>query len=404
MKSPLLLVVALTFLGVSVTAQSHPGKFLRCNRPLRSASLDLATGMVTRGPAARDRSGTTIADFTNLDVSSFVGVDTGGGACEWIDAGTKGFAGNASELITEIAIAYCSTVADQNSGGVGSAVMLGFYEGYTVGGPAPTTAVALMNLTGLPGHTADTSYIAVILGSSGQSCYVLEIDLGACISFADGPIGYSWRFMDLGTSSIEAGTYPFLSCVQSCSGMGPDGQGMIDSVDKYCPPGSQPSTFSFGTTPWGSYFTSIAMDIREAADAEAVATSWNGEGINSDVLSAGAIVLGSGWENAITLGHAHGGSGPTNIKVRTSCVNGPNLTSPTGHPFELLTAGPLSLLRTDSHNGTVADYEPDFPVPHDLSLVGLPWAAQGTVVGGGRADLTTARCGVVGSIDAIADP
>ena len=51
-----------------------------------------------------------------------------------------------------------------------------------------------------------------------------------------------------------------------------------------------------------------------------------------------------------------------------------------------------------------ADYEPDFAVPCDSALVGLPWAAQGTVVGGRRIDLTTARCGVVGSVDFVADP
>jgi len=56
------------------------------------------------------------------------------------------------------------------------------------------------------------------------------------------------------------------------------------------------------------------------------------------------------------------------------------------------------------HDGSSADFEPDFSIPCDASLLGLTWAAQGTVLGGGRADLTSARCGVVGSIDVVADP
>jgi len=74
------------------------------------------------------------------------------------------------------------------------------------------------------------------------------------------------------------------------------------------------------------------------------------------------------------------------------------------HPFELLVAGPVLFTSTDVHDGATADHEPDFAVPNDPSLLGLPWAAQGTVVGGGRIDMTSARCGVVGSIDAVADP
>jgi hypothetical protein len=88
--------------------------------------------------------------------------------------------------------------------------------------------------------------------------------------------------------------------------------------------------------------------------------------------------------------------------VRASCVNGPNTSSPTGHPIEILTTGPLSLTLADAHDGTSTSYAP-FAVPCDITLVGLAWAAQGTVLGGGRADLTSARCGVVGSVDLWSD-
>ena len=396
-KKSLFLAGAALAIGVSAGAQSQSGKvFARYNKPLKSASLDLATGTVTRGTAAHNRAGTTVADFSNIDLGGFIGVDTGGGACEWIDAGTKGVIPNASDLMNNVVFAYCSVIADPASGGPGGSVLMGFFEGYTAGGPAPTTAVALFNLTGLPGHTGNSSFIALVNGAGGATCYFLNLIFANCISFADGNIGYSWGFADLGTTSVLAATFPFLSCVQSCSGTGPDTQGMVDTIDQYCPPGGAVNTFSFGTTAFGSYFTSISMDVREVADATAVATSWNSQGINTDVLSSNTIRIGANWQVNITLGHAHGVSGPTNVKVRGTCINGPNLTSPTGHPVEVLTSGPISLTLADAHNGTVTSYNP-FSVPCDITLVGLGWAAQGTVVGGGRADLSNARCGTVGT-------
>ena len=171
-------------------------------------------------------------------------------------------------------------------------------------------------------------------------------------------------------------------------------------TQKGAPPGSP----SFGTTPQGSYFSSISMDIREVRDAEAIAVSFDSQNINTDDLDATAITIGRNWQVNIRIaGPSHGATGFTNVKVRTNCVNGPNLTSPTGHPVEVLTSGPLALTLADPHNGSVTSYNP-FPVPCDITLVGLLWAAQGTVVGGGRADLTDARCGIVGSVNNNADP
>jgi len=385
-RAPILFSIALFAVHSAASSQA---RVLPVQQPVRSARLDLATGTVTMEPSVRSRAGSTIADFTNLDGNA-IGVAPGGGACEWIDAALKGTGaaqpGNASDLMTDFTFAYCSAI--QNS-----TTLIGFYEGYTVGGPAPTTAVALFNLA-LPSHTANGSFNA-----GGISCFFVNVNLPSCIAFADGPIGYSWRFTDLGTTNFLAGTAPFLGCVQSCSGPGPDGQGLVNSMDSYCPPGGPAMTFSFGA----SFNTSISMQIAEMADAEATAATWNSQGINTDVLASNAIAIGSSWQIDITLAHGHGAAGPTNVKVRSACINGPNLNSPTGHPVEILTSGPLALTLFDAHDGTTTSYSA-FPVPCDLSLVGLPWAAQGTVVGGGRTDLSTARCGTVGSVDLIADP
>jgi len=396
--------------AASAGAQSHGGKvYARLGSPMKSATLDLATGTVTRGSIAHERTGATIADFTNIDLGGFIGVDTGSGACEWIDAATKGFAGNASDLMTDVVFVYCSTMADLASGGPGGSVMLGFYEGYTVGGPAPTTAVGLFNLTGLPAHTANSSFIALVLGSGNASCYFFNLVFGECIAFADGPIGYSWRFMDVGTTGVLAGTFPFFSCVQSCSGMGPDGQGMVSLLDQYCPPGGQAQTFSFGTLVQFPYVFSLSMEIREATDAEATAATFVGDDHNDHELTAGAIAIGATWSPSVTLHRSHQATGnaPMNVRVRASCVNGPNLSSPFGgRPIELLVAGPLALTLTGTHGPaqSVPWPLPSFAVPCDVSLVGLTWAAQGTVLGGGFADLTDARCGVIGSIDVFQDP
>jgi len=407
-KKSLFLAGAALAIGASAGAQSQSGKvFARYNKPLKSASLDLATGTVTRGPAVNNRGGSTISDFGNIDLGGFIGVDTGGGACEWIDAGTKG-AAVASDLMNNVVFAYCSVVADTASGGPGGSMQLGFYEGYASGGPAPTTAVAIFNLTGLPGHTASSSFIALVLGSGNASCYFLNVIFANCIAFEDGPIGYSWGFTDLGTTSVLAGTFPFLACVQSCSGTGPDGVGMVDLIDQYCPPGGAVNSFTFGTTAVGSYFTSISMDIREVSDLEGVATSWNSQSINTDVLSSTAIILGAGWEVTINPAgppHSHGAAGPTNVKVRVSCINGPNVASPLGgDTIEVLTTGAIGLILVDAHGAGVADYEPDFVIPCDITLCGLGWAAQGTIVGAGDGHLTNARCGIVGTINVVPDP
>ena len=83
--------VALASFAPTVGAQSHPGKvFARYNKPLRSMTLDLDTGTITRGPKVSNRKGNTVVDFDNNDLGGFVGVDTGNGFCKWIDSGVKG--------------------------------------------------------------------------------------------------------------------------------------------------------------------------------------------------------------------------------------------------------------------------------------------------------------------------
>ena len=266
--------VAFATLTSALGAQASGKVFARYTKPLRTVSLDLATGTVTRAPASHDKSGSTIRDFANIDLGGFVGVDTGNCFCEWFDAGTKGYSGNTSDMMSDIVFAYCSSVLAPQSGGPGGSVKLGFYEGYTVYNATPTTVAAVFTLTGLPANTASSSFFG------GFRCYFIRVQFNPMVCFADGPIGYSWKFLDAGRDRVLAGTWPFLSCVQSCSGSGPDGQGMVDLIDEYCPPNALRATFSFGTFCY-CYFTSMSMAIDEALDGTATAGVFNGDGINN---------------------------------------------------------------------------------------------------------------------------
>ena len=96
-------------------------------------------------------------------------------------------------------------------------------------------------------------------------------------------------------------------------------------------------------------------------------------------------------------GVAHGASGPLSLKVRSATFNGPNFPSPIGGRLtEVLVAGSFLSTIAGSHNGATGDIPPQL-IPNQVSLVGVSWAAQYTVVGGGFADLSQAVYGIVDS-------
>jgi hypothetical protein len=411
-KSLILAGAALAMLG-SASAQSvSTGKaFSRINKPLKSASLDLATGTVTRGPVSNNRGGNTIADFQNLDLNGFIGVDTGGGACKWFSAGLKGSGSNqstnASDLMNNIVFAYCSSALDVNSGGVGGTATLGFYEGYTVFGGAPTTSVAVFTLTGLPANTASSSF------QTGRNCFLLTVNFANLVAFRDSGlgshqgIGYSWTFDDLGTDGTWAATYPFFACMTSCSGAvvaggggigSIDGQGMTDAIDQYCPPGvAVPFTFTFGTTnpQWTpSTWTTVSMQIQEAADRLTTNVNYNATNTpNADTLTATAATIGTTWTATWTRSPAST-AGSLTVRVRTSksLPNGSNPTPPvTGR---VLITGTLLSLFPSSHNGTTGSVAS--PIPLQLGFCGIHFTSQATA-GGGGLKLSSAVEGTTGT-------
>ena len=162
--APLVLGVTVGPGGSQTTVEKRD---LRYSKPLKTASIDLATGTVTRRAPLGTRAATTVSDFPNLDLGGFIAADTGARACEWFEAGTKGVNGNASDLMNDFVFAYCSAALAVESGGPGGTTTLGFYEGYLAGGGTPTTTVAIFSLSGLPANTSASS--PFVMGG-GTSC------------------------------------------------------------------------------------------------------------------------------------------------------------------------------------------------------------------------------------------
>ena len=288
-KSLVVVAAALLLAGPAPGAQSGRGGpvYDRVNKPPRPVTLDLRTGTLIRGPRPRRKAVTTCTSLDNNDFSGFVGNDTGNSACEWWDealktGGTRAQRiGGKSGLMTGFSFAYCSAALDPASFGPGGSAVISFREGYSRGTAANSagpsgTLVGSFAMSGLPANTAFSSFFG------GFNCYLITVTLGntpLCFG-GDGmggpepSVAWAWRFADLGTDGVLAATFPFLSCVASCTegpGSKPfvnderDGTGMTDGIDQYCPPGSILSAFTFGTTTHGGWFTSISMAVREAA-------------------------------------------------------------------------------------------------------------------------------------------
>ena len=416
-KSLALTGATLIALSAFAGAQSQTGsKFSRYNKPLRTVSMNLETGTVTRGPQVANQAVVTTTDLPNLDLGGFIGVDTGGGFCEWIDSAAKGAGAQGtgpvpSDLVTNFVFAYCSSRLDVASGGTGGTMTWTFFPSHTTGAAHPATSNAsAFTLTGLPSNTAEGAVFAQI------ACFFINITFGTVpLSFADGQVGYSWTFEDLDTVGIFAGTFPFLSCVTSCSGTGVDASGMDDFIDQYCPhPAGAPplATFSFGTTPFGGYFTSVNIDMREL-DVLATSGTYNGTGINVDGLTTTNVVIGSTWSATVTPQAARTGTPGLNIAivlVQTGGAPGANIIIDLA-PFTVgFGSAPVSqLLVTGGLLGTTtanwgAGTTGDIAIPVNTSFVCLPWYAQAIVLGNvntdGVADLdpmfSNAANGIVG--------
>jgi hypothetical protein len=261
------------------------------------------------------------------------------------------------------------------------------------------------------------------------ACFFINITFGNTpLPFPDGQIGYSWVFEDLDAAGVFAATFPFLSCVNSCSGTGLDALSMDDFIDQYCPSkiaGSPPlATFSFGTTAFGGYFTSVNIDMREVDVTATVATYQGTTGppppapgssiVNPDFMTATPVIIGSTWSATVTAQAARTGTPGFNLAIVLVQMGGapgvsiivdlaPILIGVGSAPgSQLLVSG--GLLGTTTANWGAAS-PGTIDIPLNTGFLCLPWYAQAIVLGDvttdGVVDLdpmfSNAASGIVGS-------
>jgi Tol biopolymer transport system component len=144
--------------------------------------------------------------------------------------------------------------------------------------------------------------------------------------------------------------------------------------------------------------TNSAQDIfvHERGCIFASSAVYAGDGFNADTIAPLDAVLGSTWSAPLTIGHPHGTGGPLSLSIRAATINRPSFASPLGGRLtEVLIDGRLLATLSGAHDGVSGNIAPQ-PIPDDSFLVGLSWAAQYTVVGGGYGDFSQAVFGIVG--------
>jgi hypothetical protein len=265
----------------------------------------------------------------------------------------------------------------------------------------------------MPASTAQGSFF-----SAGAGCYGLTVSFPTMVAFADATfMGYSWRFDDMGTSTLLGNTYPFTACVVSCSGLniatqgtaggvggnplglGEDGQGMLDVIDQFCIVPPVTATFSFGTLlpPFApATRTSVNMQVQEAADLATTNVNYNATlSPNSDLLSTTKATIGTTWTISYSRIPATA-AGVLTVTIRRNKHPLPNGGAPGLPPFgRVLIAGPLLATLTGAHDGTSGTITT--AVPNELAYCGLHLAAQARGTGGGIANIRLSS-GVEGTI------
>jgi hypothetical protein len=203
----------------------------------------------------------------------------------------------------------------------------------------------------MPGNTAAGGFFG------GARCYGLNVLFSPMVAFADNIfVGYSWHYQDVGTDGLYGATFPFISCVVSCSGvsifsgsaggagtatgLNEDGQGMLDAFDAFCtgafPNGPTANTYTFATSgPFAPPFApttraSVNMEVREAAALATTDVDYNDAAPiqNLDTLTATPATLGTTW--TASFSRAGGGSGRFQIRVWNTRLGGNGIAPDTG--------------------------------------------------------------------------
>ena len=406
-KSLLLASAALLSFTSAADAQQQT-KVRRVTKPLVNATLDLQTGMYTIGSAVNEKGASvfnTEISLFNTDFSGFVGIDSQ--TCEWYSSANKGTGrtGGKSQIMTSFLFAYCSSALSTASGGVGGSAIITFRDGYTgpSGGAPSGPATAQFNVSGMPANTNSSSFFG------GFNCFFLRVrsannaPASPARTFEggqvmpDGQMGWGWNFADLATDGTLAHTFPFLACVQSCSGVGPDQTGgMVNYVDQYCPTGSLLATFTFGTT---TTYSSVSMEIREAEAITGATVSNNGTGVNpagSLANIAGTPTLGGFWKMSMNCA----GADPSKIYILRISFLPPIPPSPTPFGEGLINGGGPGNNFFGGHGGAAVTFPPGGPgvqLPLDLAFQNSCYGVQALCGDSPKGFFTNAVFETVGS-------
>ncbi|MFT7540045.1 MAG: hypothetical protein ACI9K5_001004 [Gammaproteobacteria bacterium] len=368
-----LALAAMTTVG---TAQTSTGLQTHAVNTVGTATLNLATGELTRG--ATDKTVALLPAFANTDTSGFYStgsvVTSLGGVDEWLDFGTV-TTDTGSDAVGAFTFGYASNLTDTVLGGPGAAMNLRFYDGITGfcadSGASPT---ASFSFDGLPAGDG------VLAGG-----WLVTIDLTGGGSFASAgagnAFGFGWLSDDVdGTGA--AGTGPLL-CYAGDGLGGADANGQEDVFDIW---NDSPSTnvclgsFFFGGPPFDFSSWYLTIDTVDGSATVSASSSFRNGGSNPGGYAVTAEpIIGGVFGATDTVGN------PGGLGVLPIGYGGPldfpsaygqilvDITDPGG---ELLAAG---LAFFDGAGvATIA-----IAVPNNLNLCGLNVSTQTIQIGGG---------------------
>lgn len=292
--------------------------------------------------------------FDNACLSGFYSASFSFAPLEWVDWGFKTCGTTA--IIGALDFAYSSITLDRSVGGPGVSLDLAIYAG-TIGFGVLGAEIERFAMSGLPGS---------LDGGAAFHKVTILLDGGEEFCLPDGHIGW-------GYCTHEIGTGPLLVDVAACA----SSTGVIDVYDRYlgCPASSSPFEGSFPGGGLGSFPLTLWEDD---GSAPALSTFFNGSGVNPSLLTSLTLpIVNLPWVAGVSTTFF---PGTTFTAVVVSAGVIPPFSTTLG---ELLVD--LSLLVTPID---VAAGIHTFPVPKNLSYVGLTVYAQAAVAHAAGIDLT----------------
>ena len=389
----------------SAFAQSAQTKKARrvSNKVMNTVGVDLQTGVITRGPAIKQKSAgpgaTTALSVNNLDFGGFIGIDSGqnglNGPCEWYSSVLKGFGntGGLSLYVSNVVFAYCGIAKDVISGGPGTRVTFNFWDGFSNGSASTAgvqgTNVGSATVTGLPGHTGTTAWLINGFAVCVVNLVNLNVAGGAPICLPDSNVAISYLFDDVDSLGVLGNTSTFLSCTTSCSAA-PflpnnvlDQTGMNDYIDNYCG-GSFLTSFSFVTgTFFTVSFTSLSFGLGEfnvvdASDSKVSLNTAGGATCNTSTLDflTFPFVGAPNWNTTVNCGTIPGALTAVFVSFAETSP-GACISDKTGTFFCNPALGARALTAFGFRAGPdITINVAPFGVPKDCNFIGVNLCAQ----------------------------